>query len=251
MRQRVLRKIIIIAAAIWLAVSVYLYIVMSAGAVPAHSTGGAVTVSEINEISGDEKLSVNIRKPFIQGLNDKKLENILNSRIENQIFVAKDSALKTAEEYWNDLKEQGYRPWQFSFCADYEVKSTEGILSLKVTSALFTGGTSMPLTEYYNADIKISRILCLGDLFSSDKYKDILYGIIKSDIEKEPDGYFVEDFKAVTEITKFFIHEGSLYIPFAKYEIASGASGEPEFRIPWERIEDYLKDEYKRGNKVN
>jgi hypothetical protein len=245
MRQRVLRRIIIIAAAVWLAVSVYLYIVLSTGAVSAHNTGGAVTITEIKEISCDEKLSINIRKPFIQGLSGIEFENELNSHIENQISVAKDSALKTADEYWNDLKKQGYNPRQCSFYADYEVKSAEGILSLKVTSVLYMGGTSMPLTEYYNADIKTSKLLCLGDLFRNDKYKDILYAIIKSDMEKEPDGYFIEDFKAVTEITKFFIHEGSLYIAFTKYEIAPGASGEPEFRIPTERIEDYLKDEYR------
>lgn len=232
------------AAAVWLAIVIYLYIVMSTGAVPTHNPNGSVTVTEIKEESEDEKLLVNIKRPFIQGLSDLQFEDDLNSRIETEISVAKDSAKKIAYEYWDDIKKQGYKPWQYLFYAGYEVKSTEGILSFKVTSMLYTGGTGMPLTECYNVDIKNSRLLILGDLFRNDKYKDVIYSIIKSEMEKEPGSYFIEDFKGITEITKFFIKNRSLYLTFAKYEIAPGASGEPEFRIPAEAIRDMLKEDY-------
>jgi hypothetical protein len=237
--------IIIIAAVLWLAANTGLYFLFSFWTFPADNPRVGVIITEVNEISGSENLAVVIRKPVVSGLRDPEFERTLNGKIETQIAVAKEAAKGAADEFWRESKAEGYQPWQYVLYTDYEVKNTEGILSLKVSALLETGGSGMPVTEFYNADLKNSRLLSLGGLFKNDRYRNVIYRVIKKEMDREPESYFAGDFRSISDITKFFIYAGSLYITFSKYEVASGAMGEPEFRIPTEAIRDLLRGEYK------
>lgn len=240
-----MRKIIIItAAAVWLAISIYLYIVISFGSLPAGSPGGGVMITETTEVSGDDSLAIDIKRPLVSGLSDREFENELNKKIESQISAAKESAKTAAAEFWKEAKAQGYQPWQYVFHTEYAIKNTKGILSFRVTTILDAGGSGMPLTVYYNADLNKNRLLDLGSLFINNMYKDVIFKIVKGEMNRDPDRYF-GTFSEITDKTKFFIYAGSLYITMAKYEVASGATGEPEFLIPTDKIRDNLKDEYK------
>lgn len=235
----------VLEAALMLYAGIILLIALKASELPAANAAGGVSVNEAAEISGSENLAIDIVMPRVTGIRDNMFQTGLNDRIERQIAVSKEAAKCAADEFWIETKRKGYTPWQFVFYAGYEVKNCEEILSLKVTTLLYTGGTGLPFTEYYNADINKSRLLKLSDLFISDKYRDVIYGIVKIQMENGSDMYFTDDFKSITGNTEFFIHDGGLYITFDKYEVASGLAGEPEFRIPTKAIRSLLKDEYK------
>lgn len=102
----------------------------------------------------------------------------------------------------------------------------------------------MTRVDYYNIDKKRNRLLALEDLFSAGSdYKTIINSEIKRQINealKTDLGIYFSDndyaFKTIRNDQGFYIKDGNLVIGFAKYEIAPGASGTPEFEIPIDKF---------------
>ncbi len=205
-----------------------------------------IAVTVITENSGTDKLTLDIQVPVISGLEDKQFEEVLNKKIKDQIDTARAAAEEAADRLWRQAEEEDFEPWPYIFFAEFEVKSAEVILSLKVTALLYDGGPGMPQTEYYNVDIKKNKLITLSDLFKNEDYKEIIDSAILCEMAKDIERYVPPgEFPGVSKHTKFFICEGKLHITFAKYEVASGMTGEPEFLIPPADIRRLLKGEYR------
>lgn len=193
-----------------------------------------VTVSERTENRGIDNLVLDIRLPWVSGFGDVAFEKTLNHHILVQAAKAREDALRQAETD---------KDFVFVLRIDYDVKCANGLFSMRVTDDLDNGGTGFPHTVYYNADIKNSKMLRLNDLFESDAYRKAISAFIRDKIDKD-EHFFADEFSGVSDKTAFYVKEGQLYIAFAKYEIASGMTGEPSFAIPTQMINDWLKPEY-------
>jgi len=203
-----------------------------------------VSVAEINENHGSDWLVVDIRCPVVSGLADAALQEELNARIRRQIARACAAAHEQARTAWQREQARGFAPWTYIFTAQYAVKCSRGVLSLGVTTLLDMGGPDQPGTVYYNVDLVDGRLLRLPDLFAADApYRRTLGAAINAAVAADPDRYFLP-LPEVTADTAFFISEGQLFITYAKYEIASGATGEPAFAIPGELLAGMLRPEY-------
>lgn len=203
-----------------------------------------ITQRQINY--GDETLIYDVSTPVVSGFADAAFERELNANIEAQIARDMAEAQRYAKDYMAQARTWTIPPYDCVFSAWYEAKCTTGILSLKVTTLLDNGGTGMPHTVYYNADIASCDMLSLDDLFVSSEYKARINRVIDMEMRKEPERYDVP-FKGVTADTQFFISDGRLFIAFAKYEVADGMAGEPEFEIPVGEIGDLIKKQYRGG----
>ncbi len=240
--QRRYKAAAVAMAAVWIVIAACL---LSDGD-GQEAPSGSITITEKMHNSGSEKLTIDIAMPQVCGFGDADFERALNGMIERQVTGALGRAKEAADYFWQVARDEGYEPWPYIFFAEYEVKCNKGILSLKVTTLLETGGPGMPQTEYYNTDIAKSRLITLGDLFKSEAYKEKINAVIEAEMAKNPARYLGDEpFFGVTDNTKFFISGGKLYIAFAKYEVASGMTGEPEFLIPAEVIRGLLKKEYR------
>jgi len=203
----------------------------------------SVSIIEETENRGNEEIVLDIRRPVVSGLADKALEQTLNNRVKAQVDAARAAAEFEAAALWQEAKRDGFTPWPYVFYADYEAYSTRGILSMRVTADLDNGGVGLPHTVYYNIDIKQKRWLALEDMFTSNRYREALSAYIREQISGD-ERYFADEFAGIFARTSFFIHDGRLYIAFAKYEIASGMTGEPVFAIPPKLLHGMLKPEY-------
>ena len=193
---------------------------------------------------GDETLIYDISMPVVTGFSDADFERTLNEHIEAQIAQDMEEAQSYAKDYIAQARTWTIPPYDCVFTVWYEAKCTSGILSLKVTTLLDNGGTGMPHTIYYNADIAKCERLTLDDLFISNEYKARINRVIDAKMRKNPERYDVP-FKGVTADTQFFISDGRLFIAFAKYEVADGMAGEPEFEIPAMEIGDLIEKQYR------
>jgi len=193
-------------------------------------------VCESLENRGVGNVVFDIQYPVIQGFDNETFEQRLNSRILMQVENAK------ADAFYQAGKDED---WIFVLRVYDEVKCRRGILSVRVTNDIDNGGTGFPHTVYYNADIEKNCCLTLDDLFVSKEYRQVINHFIKKQIKKD-EHYFAEEFKGISECTSFFIYERRLNIAFAKYEIASGMTGEPTFAIPTALIRKWLQPEYAR-----
>lgn len=192
------------------------------------------SVCESLENRGVGNVVFDIQYPHIQGFDDEAFEQRLNKRIFMQVENAK------ADAFYQAKRDED---WVFVLRVFDEVKCKRGILSVRVTNDLDNGGTGFPHTVYYNADMQKSAYLTLDDLFVSKEYRKVINHLISVKIEKD-EHYFAEEFKGVSECTSFFISDRQLHIAFAKYEIASGMTGEPDFAIPTILIRRWLRPEY-------
>ncbi len=145
-------------------------------------------------------------------------------------------------------KRRGYSPLNFEFNYNYEVRNTHNILSLLIKKYKYSGGANgESFNEYYNIDIRESKLLKLGDLFKKNSnYIDRINEEILELISKDPDKYFTGDngFKTISSDQEFFIEDGNLIIAFPKYSIAPGSTGIPTFKISLKDLDDILVDSY-------
>ena len=184
--------------------------------------------------------------PVVSGFADAEFERALNGRIVGAGLAGQGRSgalcgnLHGAGEGGGDAV-----PYDCVYSAWYEVKCCRGILSLKLTTFLDNGGTGMPHTVYYNADIARCEMLLLGDLFASGEYRERIDAVIDAELRQGAAALR----RAVQGrngcgARSSFVFGGKLYIAFAKYEVASGMTGEPEFEIPADAVRDILKARY-------
>ncbi len=202
-----------------------------------------VRITEETVNGGTEAMVTDIRKPVVSDLGDVALEQALSDRVRAQVDAARAASEAEAAALWREAGRDGFEPWGYVFYADYEAYCTRGVLSMRVTTDLDNGGTGLPHTVYYNIDIKAGRWLALGNLFVSDDYKDVIGAYIHEQI-KNDERFLPEEFSGVSSKTSFYIKDGRLYIAFAKYEIASGMTGEPVFAIPPKLLRGLVKPRY-------
>lgn len=183
------------------------------------------------------ELSVELNIPVIQGMRDKRFQDEQNDMIERIAMKELDNIKKQALEGAEHAKEHGYPIHQYILKMDEKVTADGtgpgGLTSIKITTGTYTGGANgMTRVSSYNfRNEDEARSLYLKDLLGSD-YKTIVDTKIKEEIARHPKNYFADSFKGISEQQPFYVENGDVVVFFSKYEIAPGAMGVPEFRIP-------------------
>ena len=140
---------------------------------------------------------------------------------------------------------------------DYEiVTDNPDWFTLKI-NVVELSGSSDSYFRYYHIDKNNGKITNLGDLFTDDEGIRIVCDEIKRQMAEKtalnPDMVFwtdeeefSESFSILPDDHNFYWNrEDNLVIPFDKYEIGPGSSGNPEFMIEKSLLNPYLKPEYK------
>ncbi|GIP34156.1 stalk domain-containing protein [Paenibacillus sp. J2TS4] len=191
--------------------------------------------------SKTDEMVIDVTIPVLEGLKDKKYQEQLNDTIYQQIMEDQAALEKEAKEAADFAKEKGYEFRPFELKVTYELKSSGGpansdIVSLKVDTYIYTGGANgMPRVDTYNVmDKEQASRIELEDLLGSG-YKEKADTFIRQEIAQDPDMYFEDEFTGISDNQTFYIEDGHVVVVFGKYEIAPGAAGTPEFRIPMDR----------------
>lgn len=157
------------------------------------------------------------------------------------------------EKFKQDTEETGSEA-HISLDISYEViANTDTWFTLKLT--IFEGaGSSNTYYKYYHIDKSTGSIVVLKDLFRENSpYAEAISQNIKDQMkqqmeEDESKIYWLEsefpewDFTSIKEDQNFyFAPDGNIVIVFDKYEVAPGYMGCPEFEIPRQVYEEYLK----------
>ena len=201
-----------------------------------------------NYFYSDDKHEMDIDVPQIAGENSEVADYI--NKDVNELTTA------LVNQFYKDLEIDGNNGYG-SIRVDYEViTNTERWFTLKL-SVCETAASSNTYLEFYHIDKKQGKIVKLGDLFSTDKFSDILAAEIKKQMgeqmaNNENISYWIndseigEEFASVGADHNFYWKEnGDLVIIFDKYEVAPGSMGTPEFVIDKGVIRDVLKSEFK------
>lgn len=201
------------------------------------SLARVVSVNTYAKTESDKNISVN--QPIV---NDELAD--INNEIEKAIDDYKKSADKDIAEYKDAYistggTEEEFKAKDIQVVVNHEIKSqNENYLSFVLTMYQ-SWNASFAQYKYCNLDSKTGKKLDLSDLLG-ENYIDIANNSIKNQIADQnsssTDPIYFESgkggFETIGEDTNFYINEdGNPVIVFAKYEIAAGAYGRPEFEI--------------------
>ena len=219
-------------------------------------TGKTISVFTGKQLTLDEEtFNADIEIPFIEGLENKELENSLNEQYLAEGEKLYEDFVAEIEE----IKAQGMEA-HLGISSGYIIKTdTDKILSIE-RYVVNVAASSSTVTKYDNIDKEKEILLTLPGLFKNEDYIDVISENIKEQMLEQvrlDEGlhYWVEGieesdffglFEKISKEQKFYINENyKLVIVFDKYEVAPGYMGVVEFEIPTDIISDLLiSDEY-------
>ena len=207
-----------------------------------------VTLGKYENKDGGYEIKVNT--PQIEGLIDEETQEKLNEVFKDQA----QSVIAAFEQDVKELKEEfGDETVHMGIEYNYDIKTnTDDILAID-TYTFFASGSSNSVHNYYTIDKHTGEIYTLEGLFKDGAdYVTPISDYIKKEmarINAEEGGMFwveddeyVEGFDKIADDQNFYINaDGNIVICFAKYEVAAGAQGVPEFVIPDEVVADIIK----------
>lgn len=202
----------------------------------AAGSGVIVTAKTVNKTT--ELLKATLSIPVLSGMNDTKYQAQVNESIERKAMEGLTLMEQQAQKDYDQSKQSGYTFRPYELDVRYVLKSAGGAenanrISLEVQTYTYTGGANgMPVVDTYNfTDGTEAKPLTLQDLFG-ENYKQTIDAAIQQQIAAHPDDYFKDAFQGISDSPTFYVENGDAVIVFSKYEVAPGAAGTPEFRIP-------------------
>jgi hypothetical protein len=204
--------------------------------------GGLVKIFTAHEVHEEDGVSaINLKIPEVEGLKDRNLQEKINKDVDKDVSRAVKETKKILADYKKARLETGtaqedYVPTELT--VDYEVKcNSKDYLSFKAWVAQ-NFASAYYQEFYYNYDLNKGSRVTLEDLLGKD-YTDVANQQISAEIaerSKNPDNTFFSHseggFQSIRADQPFYVNQnGNPVILFAKYEIAPGYMGMPEFEI--------------------
>lgn len=218
---------------------------VAAGEIPVIGTiAKLLTFREYSYEANDS--TVEVRIPKVDGLTDEQYEEKVNSLINERVEAAVAEGKIIADEYKEAFiatggTEEAYKNKGVEVKVDYKILSSdENRLSFLVYSYNSVAAVYASY-NYYNIDVATNKALTLEDILGKD-YVEKATKVVRSAFEegknKEDSLYFedvfTDDWKVREDIDFYIDESGNVVIVFDKYEIAAGAAGRLEFKIPVE-----------------
>jgi len=202
-----------------------------------------ITFNEIQETENNS--SIEIKTPAIEGLDDKTLENSLNTK-----YMEESKQLyKEFEESMAALKDG--QNGNTAVYSGYEVLTdNDRILSIRryIENVQASGSVE---NQFDTIDKENEILITLKSLFKDDSYMEVISAEIKKQMKQQMEKdsskmYWIQqgepvEFEQIKEEQNFYINsENKLVIAFDEYEAAPGYMGAVEFVIPTEVISKIL-----------
>lgn len=204
------------------------------------------------QVSTDTK---KVEKPYLKSvlnipvitIDDKKIEQRVNSKIEKEIIKFYNKVKKEAEDYNKDFENET----PFIANVSYDIKkNSDNIISIFIEYYQYSGGAHEYYEDVaYNIDLTTGNFINLEQLFKKEiNYKKIINENIINQIDiyiKDSDeNSYLYEFKGIKDNQKFYLRENKIVIFFDLYEIAPYAAGIPKFEIDIESVKDFISKDY-------
>lgn len=175
--------------------------------------------------------------PILMELNHKNIQEKYNNLFRDNIMTFIEYTIEMAEQSQQDFAEAEFPRREFEAKVDFEVKNSSQILSIKFDYYQYTGGAhGNPYSLTHNIDLATGEDLKLVEFLELKNIKlSEVEEFIKTEIKKEPDIYFQDDygFQSLDEDQCYYLEDGELVVYFQPYAVAPYSTGMPEFRIKY------------------
>lgn len=204
----------------------------------AHENSNPEVISRIDEGS-NKYMTWKLEIPQIKGLENRKVEQSINSEFAETVISFKKELLAEAKKAYKEAKKSGYPFHPYEAVTTYAVHYlNKNLLSLTIDLYSYTGGAHGNTVRLaFNYDLKTGKKLGYKDIFKECvDYKKVIINEVTKKIMSNPGNYFpdaVETVKKFTDEQPFYITKDGIVVYYGLYEIAPYSSGIQEFFIPF------------------
>lgn len=181
--------------------------------------------------------TIDVSVPVLSGLSDEQLEASLNEGFKNDADKLIE-AFKTRVSDKDSVKDE-----LVSETIVYTGVSTVSIInSIYEYNGGNHGTSSRPCVT---VDVKNNKVLEIGDLFTDDKWREMLNRRLSEEVMSESEKYSdLWEKPVVMDGQCFYIDGKNLVIYYPPYELSYYARGFVDFTIPLDSMPGYVKKEY-------
>jgi histone H3/H4 len=203
---------------------------------------------QVPEISGIDETAAKKIQESIKNYNSKIWEDIDSQNSEASI----KEILNGAKDY--------YESYEIGFIQSYKVSYLNGsVITFKSNFDGGIGGVSWATQSGISFNLKTGEQIDIEEIVTSkNNYisvcKEYVFEELKKDsryaevVAMHGENYEEAINFAIEQLGGYFTDDGIVCVEIPKYVIASGASGEFRFAIPYEQVSKYIKPEYNFSN---
>lgn len=220
---------------------------------PVTQSSVKVIDNSLNEDNTDQKYTIKVKFPQIEGLQNTQAQTRINQLIKDLVTQVVDDFKQVAEEFkTSSVIREGYAKGVLDVSYDI-VQANNSIVSIQFNIYEFTGGAhGMVLDRTFNYDVSSNKPLQLKDLFRPNTdYLERLSELSIKDLlsQAQPNSYCPDCAKdSIQEgaspkednFKLFTLENDRLVLIFNPYQVASYAEGQKRVKIPYRDIQDLL-----------
>lgn len=212
-----------------------------------------VVEKEILQYEKDNiKYYINIPKIYYKVKNDKTF--VKNEMIESINQVIFEDIITFMDVVGNSYNVSQNNYTYISSLTEFQIGyDSKNIISLSIEFSQLDGFYDISYLKGYNYDLKLKKEIYLKDLFKEDldylkilkKYILIQYKILTTEIQEYLENlpnYICEDNVCLDEENNFYFTNEYLILPFSSCEIDEELLNLIEFKIPFNKIYNYLSE---------
>ncbi|NLI13986.1 MAG: DUF4163 domain-containing protein [Peptococcaceae bacterium] len=212
----------------------------------------AISIKTAKEASETDKIKITLQYPQIEGLDDKAVQDSINSIFKNSAGAARNEGLKNADNMAQDDAGYAGSPNKCETYFDYRVKYNQnGLLSVVFMNYQYTGGAhGLTAQSSHTFNLKTGVEYKLKDLFRNGAdYVSFISDIVSSEInERVKQGrlpeHSITPFKAIKDDQDFYLSNSAVVVYFQQYEYFPYAAGILEFPVDFSVLKDMLKPDF-------
>jgi predicted secreted protein len=196
----------------------------------------SITIKNVNETSGDDKLDITLNYPMISGLADQTVQDLINAAFKKEADDAKQLGLANIADYPEGMTNK------CETYLDYRIKYDQNnLLSVVFLDYQYMGGAHGTTAQTsYTFDLKTGKDYAIKDLFqSASDYTAPFNNFVKSEI-KERDLYELTTFSAIALDQGYYLDNSGVTIYFQQYEYFPYAAGIQTFKLDYATLKEIL-----------
>ncbi len=202
------------------------------------------SINIINRIEKSESMTIKttLQYPEIDGLEDKNVQNKINSIFKKAASDAQIQGMDTLSEI---IPDPDVKIRQFEVYFNYHIKYNQnGLFSITFENYRYTGGAhGSTIKDAYTFNLKDGTQYKLSDMFK-DKvdYVSLISNFVKKQINKR-DIHTTAPFLKIDDEQEFYIDNNGIKVYFQQYAIGAYALGILEFGADYDDVRDVLNTE--------
>ena len=212
----------------------------------------AISIKTVKVDSEKEKLKITLQYPEIQGLDDKTVQDGINSFFVKSAVNAANEGLQNADEMARDTDGHTGSPNKCETYFDYRLKYNQnGLLSVVLTDYQYAGGAhGLTVQSSRTVNLKTGEAYELKDLFKGDAdYVSLISSTVRDQInERVKAGILPENaitpFRTIKADQDFYLSDHGMVVYFQQYEYFPYAAGIQEFSVDYSSLKDMLKSDF-------